>query len=251
MNLRSIVASFPSIHPGERYENEEGMNPAYQTVEEIRCPLKLNEKRIWALRSDMLLATGVKNAEVSEGNTPMAAVVVGSESINPKNRYGHPSLAVVEKPSGEYKGYDGKVYYAGWIAQRTKHLEVFVYTGRCLNSFLSNFEKRCLELYIAIEFMKAYGEQDFLFVDRMQGAGAMFRFFLPNKPFDKDHLATARTYSSALLKQVMQLDRMGLLSKEKIEALLNLKYKEIFSSAAAESMSEKKENSPKGNCSIL
>jgi hypothetical protein len=199
----------------------------------------------------MLLATGIKNAEVEEGNTPMSAALVSTDGINPANRYGHPTLAMPEKAVGEYKGYDGKVYYAGWVAQRAKYLEVYVYTGRCPNYLLSEFQKRCLELHIAIEFRKVYGEQDFLFVDRLSGALGMFRFFLPNKPFDAAHLATARTYSSALLKEVMHLDQQGMVSQEKIEAIIGIKAKETPSVVVAESKSAKKEDICIGRCSIV
>lgn len=161
----------------------------------------------------------------------MSDVLVSTDGINPLNRYGHPSLAVCDE--GEHKGYDGKVYYAGWIAQRSTCLEVFMYTGRCPNLQLSRFQKHCLELYVAIEFMKAYGEQDFRFVDRVYGAGGLF-FFLRNRPFDREHLATARTYSAALLKEIAQLDQQGELSEEKLKVMLGLE------DIPPESVSEKK-----------
>lgn len=220
MNLRDIIQEFPSVKRSLDllHDGEDCMNPAYQDIEDVTCSLRENEKRIWVLRTDtdMVLATGVKNSEFKQGNTPMNEVVCGAEKLNEKNIYGHPSLAVPDITTN----YDGSVYYAGWITQRAKNLVVYVYTGRCQNKDLSMLQKQCLELYIGIQFLNAYGDQDIVFYDRIVERKGLFDFFLSNKPFDQEHEKTARYYSSSLLKKVASLDELDLLSKDTIKKLL-------------------------------
>lgn len=55
------------VPPKYTYSEESRVNPAFQRIEEVDAFLKLNEKRIFALRSDFILATGVKNAEQQHG----------------------------------------------------------------------------------------------------------------------------------------------------------------------------------------
>src|ERR1700733_9887767 len=71
-NVEFILKSYIQRHvkgvlPKYTYSEESGVNPAFQCIEEVDSYLRLNEKRIFALRSDFVLATGVKNAEQKHG----------------------------------------------------------------------------------------------------------------------------------------------------------------------------------------
>ncbi|MEO8400281.1 MAG: hypothetical protein ABI597_00610 [Gammaproteobacteria bacterium] len=233
MNLRSIIENFPSIKipPHQYHQAEDCMNPAYLAIEDVVCPLRLNEKRIWALCTNMTLATGVKNAEVKQGNTPMDKVVHVTKELNEKNRYGHPSLAIPEKTTD----YDGSVYYAGWVTQRANNLVVYLHSGRYKNRVLTLFQKQCLEIYIGIEFLQAYGEQDIIFYDKIHKHRGLFDFFLSDKPFDTRHEEIARTYSPSLFEKIIALEDLGLLSVSALETILGEEQPKKSSSTLEES----------------
>ena len=66
--LKSYIKRYiKGVLPKYAYSGESGVNPAFQCIEEVDRPLRLNEKRIFALRGDFILATGVKNAEQQLG----------------------------------------------------------------------------------------------------------------------------------------------------------------------------------------
>ncbi|WP_019217166.1 hypothetical protein [Legionella tunisiensis] len=118
-----IQANIQAIGPKyANYPNETGVNPVFQSIKEVNQRLKLNEKRSFALRSDFVLATGVKNAYQEHNYRGLREVLDESvhQYVNWEDRYGHPSLV----------GEDGKVLYAGFVCQRKNYLEIFLSSGR-------------------------------------------------------------------------------------------------------------------------
>jgi hypothetical protein len=159
-----IKDSITTVMPLYSYPGEQSINPAYQDISDVRCPLKKSEKRIWVLRSDFILATGVKNSNSEYGYKPFTVFDEAVQQdpgkyLSLSDRFGHPSIAYRE---GEY---DGSVYYAGWVVQRADHLVVYLCSGRFERDDLSNQQIKTLEMYIAKEFLSAYGEQDIRFYD--------------------------------------------------------------------------------------
>lgn len=131
-------------------------------------PLNHEEWRIWAFRTDGIVATGIKNSGINSRETvqlPLYLDEYQKSFIDTSQRFGHPSLAV------PYDDYDGSVYYAGWLQQidkeNGKYLEAFLTSGRFHNRDLKFAHLVYLEFYLAIEFNKAYGEQDILFFDHL------------------------------------------------------------------------------------
>ena len=113
-NIEFVLKSYIKRHvkgvrPKYNYSEESGVNPAFQCIEEIKRSLRPNERRIFALRSDFILATGVKNAEQQHGYYGLKETFEESQYsyLNWEDRYGHPSLAVGDN------NYDGAVLYAG------------------------------------------------------------------------------------------------------------------------------------------
>lgn len=142
------------------YSNELNINPGYQDIDSIQSPLLLNEKRIWVLRSDFILATGVKNAYKRRyGYTGFFDSFSPSvhQWIDANDRYGHPSLALAE---GDY---DGSVYYAGYICQREGFLQVYLSSGRFERDDLTEEQRAILEAYLACKFQRSYGMQEIIF----------------------------------------------------------------------------------------
>lgn len=169
--MLEYIKTFPSVAPPYQYDSEKGMyinpdynekyiNPAYCDIDHC-LPLCLHEKRIWVLRTDLTLATGIKNANLDEGNTNIFSKIDETmhELIDPDDRYGHPSLA---HPAN---GYDGSVYYTGWLHQHGNHLEVFVGSGRYHNKQLRPQQQKFLEFYIYLKLLEVYGEQKIIFTD--------------------------------------------------------------------------------------
>ncbi len=144
------------------YDGETLINPGYQDSESIKAPLKAGEKRMWVLREDFILATGIKNAyqaefSYNEFTTAFVDDLDLSLELAKLSRYGHPSLTFNE--------YDHKVgvFYAGYVSQSDNQLTVFLASGRYFRNDLSTQQVAIMESYVAVLFQKAYGNQRVVF----------------------------------------------------------------------------------------
>jgi len=155
-NKISAIEKSDKIYPGEN-----SINPAFENLAQIRRALRLNEKKIWLLRSDFILALGVKNAYQDIWGyygLDDAFDAKNHRYIDWNDRVGHPSLAI----SGH--GYDGRVYYAGHVAQRDGYLELLNYSGRYDRLDLTVEELIILEAFVALQFQNAFGKQKVVFI---------------------------------------------------------------------------------------
>lgn len=176
------IKSMPSTTAKYYHANEAGVNPVYENSEDC-TELCVNEKKIWVLRTDLILALGIKNGAVNHGNTNILDRVDSSMHawITSSNRYGHPSLAV---PDGTY---DGSVYYAGWLRKHQNHIEIFLSSGRFQNIQLTVAQREIVETYIAYKLMLSYGEQHIVFFDwTAEKNDEEFSLFVQCKPFPHD-----------------------------------------------------------------
>jgi hypothetical protein len=197
------IKSMPVTAPKYLHSNEVGINPVYEDSDDCAelCP---HEKKIWVLRTDLILAIGIKNGAVQHGNTNILDRVDPSmhEWITPGNRYGHPSLAV---PEGTY---DGTVYYAGWLRKNHNRIEIFLSSGRFQNAQLTIEQREIIEAYVAYKLMSAYGEQHVLFFDwSAEKNDIEFNQFVQSKPFPQDK--KPRVYTPQFL-QIMNMKLEGL-----------------------------------------
>jgi hypothetical protein len=205
------------VKPRYQYDDEKSINPAYTDIESSGH-LCLDEKRIFVLRSDFILATGIKNVCVNEGNTDIfrKTDAVVHQYINKKDRYGHPSLTQVAS------SYDGSVYYAGWLCQRLNHIKVFLQSGRFHHSNLTDLEKMDIEFYIAYQFMRYYGAQDIIFYDCDENE-KLTLFLADQLPKNKPH----RIYKPSMLNTALSDEyNKKLLSYEEkmLRVKINLKH---------------------------
>jgi hypothetical protein len=155
--------NYPKKKAKNLYDNENGINPAYCNLASDVCPIPVGENRIWALRGDLILATGIKNCYHSEGATSIVDKI-DRQSIpffQVNNRYGHPSLAAPELKND----YDGSVYYAGWLYQQPDCLQIYLWSGRYRNRKLTIEQRTHMEAYIAKKLQEAYGDQQIMFFD--------------------------------------------------------------------------------------
>ncbi|MCX7121637.1 MAG: hypothetical protein NTZ67_07710 [Gammaproteobacteria bacterium] len=144
------------------YAHESNFNPTYQDIATVSCGLHENQKKIWVFRKDGVIAIGNKNANwVSFAENSLSEAIHHSthSQIDWNDRYGHPSLA------HPYPGYDGSVYYAGLLAQRSDHLEIYLSSGRYNRHDLNENDKKILESYIADQFQISFGNQNIIFID--------------------------------------------------------------------------------------
>lgn len=144
------------------YQGEENINPAYQSITDVNKRLNRHEKRIWALREDFILATGVKNAyQERYGYTGFKDAFPDEIDLNQyidlKDRFGHPSLT--------FNHFDEKikVYYAGYLSQGENCLSVCLASGRYYRNDLTDEQIKVLETYLSILFQQAYGSQKVIF----------------------------------------------------------------------------------------
>jgi hypothetical protein len=211
-NLQEYIKhNIPPVKPQYTYDKESGINPAYQNISQFkqRQFLLHNEKRIWVLRSDFILATGVKNAYQQEyGYNGLADTF--DESLHPflnwENRYGHPSLALAEDE------YDGFAYYAGFLCQRTNFLQVYLSSGRFERKDLSAEQTHRLECYIAALFQDTYGVQDIVFEYGIPGDRAYLSVFFGEGIFSPENPRRCYTYES--IKNTLQMIEADKLSLE-------------------------------------
>ncbi len=162
-NVEALIRQWvPTISSAYHRADDVGINPAYQALSQVSCSLALNEKKIWLLRSDFILAVGNKNAywvNFKENALSQCIEPALHSYINWDNRYGHSSLAIPDET------YDGSAYYGGYFAQRHAHLEVYLFSGRYQRNDLSAPAKTLLETYIAHQLQMAYGSQPVEFID--------------------------------------------------------------------------------------
>lgn len=150
------------LFPRYSYQGDTPINPAYQDSQNINTRLDLNEKRIWVLREDLVLATGVKNAYQKQFNyqgfeSAFKEGLDWTSFVNIKDRYGHPSLTL------DHQDKQIGVYYAGYLMQESEQLTLFLASGRYAREDLSLEETQLLESYISLLFQEAYGPQKTVF----------------------------------------------------------------------------------------
>ncbi|ARB92088.1 hypothetical protein [Legionella longbeachae] len=194
-----IKSTIPPVSPKYSYSDEGSINPGYQEITSIHSPLKPQEKRIWALRSDFILATGVKNAYEKEyGYTGFKNSFSKSlhSFINWKDRYGHPSLTL---PEGDY---DGSVFYAGYVCQRKGYLQVYLVSGRFERNDLNEEQTRILEAYIAAQFQTAYGNQEIVFDYGDSNNPSYHATFFSDGLFEKNN--PQRRYNQSSIQNILQ-----------------------------------------------
>ena len=215
--MKAHIKTFPKVLPQYKYENEDSINPVYSDIEHC-SPLCIGEKRIWVLRTDFTLALGIKNAYASKGNLKLLDKVDETMHtyVNLDDRYGHPSLALPEND------YDGSVYYAGWLHQRSNQLEIFICSGRYHNENLSRKQRLCLELYLFLVIKQAFGNQPIIFIDwhhekelELFLKGSLFHPKIPK-----------RTYSSQIKVEMLSLMMLFLFA-----SLTTTQYHALYSSA--------------------
>lgn len=190
--LRKEIETFPKIYPAYEYKGEGGINPAYLDLEHA-YPLCLNEKRIWAFRTDMVVATGIKNAyEGLDGYTSLKSKIDSKSHkfVNWENRSGHPTLALPEDK------YDGSVFYAGFLCQRSEHIQVLLQSGRFGKHTLSKKQQKKIETYLALKFMSAYGVSKVEFIDYKDPDD--FYHYISDQDFPSSSTRTYTTTSIAL-----------------------------------------------------
>lgn len=154
------IESLIREHVNSKRADEAPINAAYTPVENSR-PLCIGEQRIFALRTDFILALGIKNSDTELGNIDIYNITnpMLHRYINKGLRSGHESLAM---PEGDY---DGSVYYAGWLYQHKEHIEIFLASGHYHSPGLGLLQKQLLEVYISEKLTDAFGQQDVVFID--------------------------------------------------------------------------------------
>jgi ankyrin repeat protein len=145
------------------------------------------------LRGDLIVSTGIKNAYIECGNSDICALIDPSmqDYLDPRDRYGHPSLAIPENH------FNGSTYYAGWIYKHTNHIKVYLHSGRYQNKALSELQRADIELYLAMKFMQAFGDQDICFYDSDFSVDELV-LFLKGRSFRTEK--SGRTYSRAIIE---------------------------------------------------
>ncbi len=205
-NIEFVFKSYIKRHvkgvpPKYTYSGESGVNPAFQCIEEVDSSLRPDEKRIFALRSDFILATGVKNAQQEHGYHGLKETFEESQYsyLNWNDRYGHSSIALADN------NYDGTILYAGFICQREGYLQVFLSSGRYNRCDrvsegvlpLTEEQIHVVESYLSLKFQKAYGVQEVIFYDTTpEHDDADSALFFNNKPFSGSKDSRAYKLSS-------------------------------------------------------
>ncbi len=194
-----IIKNIPPVKPKSMYPGEGCINPGYQDISSIQFPLRPHEKRIWVLRSDLILATGVKNAYEKEyGYTGLKDSFSKSlySFLNWSDRSGHPSLTLAE---GDY---DGSAFYAGYICQQTGYLQVYLVSGRFERTDLNEEQTCLLEAYIAAQFQAVYGNQEVVFDYGDSEIPKYHATFFSGGSFDKRN--PQRRYNQSLIREILQ-----------------------------------------------
>lgn len=195
---RYIQENISPVKPKYSYPNEKNINPAYQDIRYVECPLQLFEKKIWLLRTDWILVLGAKNAYKKEyGYTGFAETFSKTlhRFLDWDDRYGHPSLAL---PTDTY---DGGVFYAGYICQRPEGLQVYLASGRYDRNDLTKEQTSILEAYIAAQFQVAYGKQDIFFDYANPDDSFYHTTFFSHGIFPKTN--PQRRYTQSLIRDIL------------------------------------------------
>lgn len=197
--LEAQISALPVIKPGYDNDSEKAINPCYRTIDQ-ECPFQPNEKRIWVLRDNLILATGIKNDVQDAGNTTFQSQIAAGTVFDPgADRFGHPSLALTNEIG------DAKAYYAGWLAQRPDHIQFFLQSGRFHRKDLILIQQIMIEIYIASKLMEK-GDYPVIFYDLDDDAimrNIMFGQFLDNRPFPID--TPKRVYPKELIVELNRL----------------------------------------------
>lgn len=159
-----IRQHIPITQPGYIHEGEETvLNPHYEDISHNASHLRQGEIRIWALRGDMILATGIKNAYQNKfGYREFNQTFFNQQHhLNIYGRYGHPSLTYSENN-------DVGAYYAGYLKLDANRLQVYLASGRFFTSDYTNEQVKILEEYIAHLFCQAYGVNSIIFYHGMK-----------------------------------------------------------------------------------
>lgn len=207
----AIQSTISPVSPKYIYPEEQGINPAWQSIDEVESFLVLHEKRIFVLRTDFILVTGVKNAEQIHGYEGLKDTFPSSVHpfINWKDRYGHPSLVIGGASD------DNRVYCAGFVCQRESTLEVFLSSGRYNRANrtedgvepLTAVQTELLEAWLSIQFNKAYGVQQVVFYDTTpEEDDKDSALFFRNIPFPESKIS--RIYTSERIEAAIQLARI-------------------------------------------
>lgn len=178
--IKSIIIESKTVYP-YHYHNADnkGRNPTYQNIVGRQPSLKLNEKRIWVLRGDFQLATGIK------------FFYRGEERVG---RYGHPSLSD-----------NGPVYYSGWMAQRSDHIEMLLHSGR-FHRKLYGVNEECMEIYIAKILMDAYGRQSIVF-NEVYYEDHLYHHFEYDYPTPQRPERRDRVYTPEFIDRIIEADK--------------------------------------------
>ena len=201
--------------PKYRRDDEKGINPVYQDLSTVQRALELNQKIIWLLRSDGVLAIGIKNSySICFGEQELAISVPENlrEFIDWDDRYGHPSLALPQE------NYDGSALYGGYLCQRNDYLQVFTSSGRYFRDDLSDKQKSVLEAYISLRFQQAYGEQDVVFFEGPYKDYYELSYFFSDRPLPR--YLKNRRYTVESIENI--LDRLERSEKPQVPDLTRL-----------------------------
>lgn len=158
--FQELLAEIQPVDVNYAREDEAGLlNPAFENISEgFHCPLNFGDKRIWALRSDGILATGIKRSYSPTYFN--SAFSVSSDYLNKlDHRFGHPSLTI---PSGNY---DGKVLVAGWLFQKQGYIVCINWSGRYCRQDLGESTQAKLRNYLNDTFLHAYGQQPIVYIE--------------------------------------------------------------------------------------
>lgn len=194
-----IMECISSVSAFYLREGELSMNPAYENSKDIKNLLKINQKKIWTLRSDLILAVGNKNSNWTRfKDTELADAIdfASHDYVNWECRYGHPTLAV------PYPGYDGSVFYGGYLAQRDGFIEVYTFTGRYHRDDLDDKDRTILEAYSAYHLQNAYGNQCIVFIDALGVDNFVLSIFMHNDPLP-DYCAK-RSYDRKTIQFILE-----------------------------------------------
>ena len=151
-----IKENIPVIRASYTHDKEVAINPAYEDISNHSTEIMAGSIRIWALREDFILATGIKNAYKSEFDyrgLEKAFPACLHRYINWDDRYGHPSLTISESTTVG-------VYQAGYVKLEDGLIKIYLASGRYFRDSLDEEKIAVLEGYIAKKFQQAYGDYD-------------------------------------------------------------------------------------------
>lgn len=220
-----VIKKIDPIVPTLYVEEGDGLNPGYIEIEELR-PLCIHEKRIFLLRADMALATGLKNDPragtyldnfggcqtgtpfIKQNNTIPDEITDYVES----HLFGHPTLAC------ESNGYLPGIY-GGWMRRLSEDtIEILLSTGRFKGIEVSDEERTCIETHVARRMMKSQQCSDIIFVDFYK---LSLDAFLKNKTLDYTK-GEQRRYTRTRLKPDYLLDSSKIIDNERRAKLIKI-----------------------------